>query len=502
MHIVSVTPGATAQRPPKRWRVRRQQQQPLREDHPHETADSGTTVIAFLILEPGEAPPPPPTATVPVGDISQAKQGSGSLFGRLFRGTKQPNMPKATTATTAHASAITAAKAHVAHDAAGVVNGGGEREEPGPADSWSGGGGNIFRLPAPTARSSRQPVVEPKPEPEPEPEPEVVVAAAAATVTGKAGSVEGHTVVGEGLVAPPSTVIVAGAQLLAMQQGDTERQLEREWANAARQARRAKAAAATQVAVEAAAFLEATTTARAPTAAAAIRASSATMSGTGGGGGGDDDDDDVDDDDARWAVRISQGDSYEEQHVRASTKVQALVRGRQGRERVLARAEACAMMPPPLSLAALVRGEYSLGARLEARGFPCVPSPSQPRPVSLEALVAAQASGADITAKCGPPAAAVQAATYFWGAYTVRRYGAAATMAPDLDPLPPAAVDGWAKRVAAVQLETAWEGVRDSPEAQRAFGVALCDATVELLERVKQFQPPNGGTRGRWWSGA
>ena len=42
------------------------------------------------------------------------------------------------------------------------------------------------------------------------------------------------------------------------------------------------------------------------------------------------------------------------------------------------------------------------------------------------------------------------------------RYGAAATLATDLDPLPAAAMGGWARHVAAVQFETAWEGVRES----------------------------------------
>ena len=140
----------------------------------------------------------------------------------------------------------------------------------------------------------------------------------------------------------------------------------------------------------------------------------------------------------------------------------------------------------PGGLAALVRGPASLGGLLERAGFPCVPSPSSPQPVAEEALRAAQASKADIKAALGPPAAAVAAATYFWGAYTIRRYGAAATTPADGNPVPG---EGWARHVSAVQLETSWDGVRDSQPNREAFGQALCASALELLRAWRRWAP-------------
>ena len=91
----------------------------------------------------------------------------------------------------------------------------------------------------------------------------------------------------------------------------------------------------------------------------------------------------------------------------------------------------------------------------------------------------------DIKAANGPPPEAARAATYFWGAYSVRRYGAAATVPAGCDPLKPDEVAGWASHVSAIQLETSWEGVRDTVESREAFGRGLCEATKLLLKEWK-----------------
>ena len=139
-----------------------------------------------------------------------------------------------------------------------------------------------------------------------------------------------------------------------------------------------------------------------------------------------------------------------------------------------------------------MRGPSSLGAFLEARGFPCVPSPSSPQPVELAALRAAQQSAADITAAKGPPPEAAAAATYFWGAYTIRRYGAASTIPEDMDPLTPDQRSAWGGKVAAVQLETSWDGVRESEEARTAFGQGLCEATQGVLQAWRGWELGKG----------
>ena len=132
-------------------------------------------------------------------------------------------------------------------------------------------------------------------------------------------------------------------------------------------------------------------------------------------------------------------------------------------------------------LAGLVRGRDSLGALLESRGFPCVPSPATPQPVQREALQAAKASAADITAAKGPPPEAAAAATYFWGAYSIRRYAAGATVPVEMSPLSHTERTGWASKVAAVQLETSWEGVRESEATRLAFGRGLCEVRLDFL---------------------
>jgi hypothetical protein len=152
-----------------------------------------------------------------------------------------------------------------------------------------------------------------------------------------------------------------------------------------------------------------------------------------------------------------------------------------------------------------------------------VPSPSKPQPVDEAALRAAQRSDADITAAKGPPPEAAAAATYFWGAYSVRvrpttsiwpaiassqarlvrlnvpffvccqRYGAAGTVPSDMDPLTPEEQSAWGNKVAAVQLETSWDGVRDSEESRVAFGQGLCEATQELLRAWTGWNVGNSG---------
>lgn len=139
------------------------------------------------------------------------------------------------------------------------------------------------------------------------------------------------------------------------------------------------------------------------------------------------------------------------------------------------------------SLAGLVRGRESLGAFLEARGFPCVPSPATPHPVKQEALRAAQASKADIVAAKGPPPEAAALATYFWGAYSIRRYAASATVPADMNPLSDAERSTWASKVAAVQLETSWEGVRESAATRCAFGRGLCEVGRTTTAQTRQL---------------
>ena len=136
------------------------------------------------------------------------------------------------------------------------------------------------------------------------------------------------------------------------------------------------------------------------------------------------------------------------------------------------------------SLAGLVRGRESLGSFLETRGFPCTPSPATPQPVEREALLAAQDSAADITAVKGPPPEAAAAATYFWGAYSIRRYAASATVPVEMSPLSATESTGWASKVAAVQLETSWTGVRENAAMRLAFGRALCEVRTAFFRII------------------
>lgn len=93
----------------------------------------------------------------------------------------------------------------------------------------------------------------------------------------------------------------------------------------------------------------------------------------------------------------------------------------------------------PVTFAELLRGPYSLGSLLEARGFRSVPSSDKPRPGIM--------------------------ASYFSGAYNVAAHGSC---------------NGGT--VSAIQVECPWNGIRDKPENQRRFAKALADALGVYFE--------------------
>lgn len=108
--------------------------------------------------------------------------------------------------------------------------------------------------------------------------------------------------------------------------------------------------------------------------------------------------------------------------------------------------------------AELLRGKYSLGALLEAGGFPCSPSPTNPRPV----------------------------APYFRGGYNAVAHGREA--AP----------------LAGLQIETYSRGVRDTAENRQRFATALAGALETFLSVhmgvglvVKPEQPAEAVPAGR-----
>merc|ERR1712060_744776 len=138
----------------------------------------------------------------------------------------------------------------------------------------------------------------------------------------------------------------------------------------------------------------------------------------------------------------------------------------------------------PGGLSALLRGPCSLGALLETRGFRCTPSPTTPEPVKAIPLYKfrEEHGEADICAKTGPPPTAMaKAVTYFWGGYTSRRYGMPHTVPAEAAPLSAEDQENWAGKVAAIQLETSWLGVRDGILQQRSFGGTLSWAVENLL---------------------
>ena len=93
-----------------------------------------------------------------------------------------------------------------------------------------------------------------------------------------------------------------------------------------------------------------------------------------------------------------------------------------------------------VSFEELIRGSYSLGTLLDARGYPSVPSLALPNPGK-------DISGADND--------------YFSGGYTVETYG---TMSPNTG------------TINAIQIECNYTGVRDSSTNRAAFAADLTDA--------------------------
>lgn len=93
----------------------------------------------------------------------------------------------------------------------------------------------------------------------------------------------------------------------------------------------------------------------------------------------------------------------------------------------------------PQSFAELLRGPQSLGGLLELRGFRCLPSPSKANPGIL--------------------------AGYFSGVYDVAAHGSR---------------DGGT--VSAIQVECPWTNVRERPQDQRRFAIALADSLGVYFE--------------------
>lgn len=96
-----------------------------------------------------------------------------------------------------------------------------------------------------------------------------------------------------------------------------------------------------------------------------------------------------------------------------------------------------------LRVSALIRGPASLGALLESAGYASVPGPATP------------SAGAD---------------PYFEGGYITRRHGSA-------DGVP----------CSAIQIETPYRGIRDTPAARARFAGALADALVEYVAPVTRI---------------
>ncbi len=97
-----------------------------------------------------------------------------------------------------------------------------------------------------------------------------------------------------------------------------------------------------------------------------------------------------------------------------------------------------------LSYSALLRGPRSLGALLEARGFPCTPSPERPSPIL----------------------------PYFRGGYSVRQH---------------VAVDA---PIAGLQIECNLAGLRDTADHRAKFATALVASLREYLAEHFELQLP------------
>jgi len=93
----------------------------------------------------------------------------------------------------------------------------------------------------------------------------------------------------------------------------------------------------------------------------------------------------------------------------------------------------------PQSFAELLRGPQSLGGLLEFNGFRCLPSPSKANPTFM--------------------------AGYFSGVYDVAAHGSRS-----------------GGTVSAIQVECPWTNVRETPETQRRFAVALANSLGVYFE--------------------
>ena len=91
----------------------------------------------------------------------------------------------------------------------------------------------------------------------------------------------------------------------------------------------------------------------------------------------------------------------------------------------------------------LLRGAQSLGGLLETAGYSVVPSPTHPDP------------GLDTDGDVN---------RYYSGGYNTRRHGSYAHGS-----------------ISGVQLESVWDGVRDTAENRESFGLAMADALLEFM---------------------
>jgi len=112
-----------------------------------------------------------------------------------------------------------------------------------------------------------------------------------------------------------------------------------------------------------------------------------------------------------------------------------------------------------VSFEELIRGSYSLGTLLDARGYPSVPSLAPPNPGK-------DTSGADND--------------YFSGGYTVETYG---TMSPNTG------------TINAIQIESNYTGVRDTSSNRAAFAADLTDALdlyfpIHVGMKLNTLAPP------------
>ena len=143
--------------------------------------------------------------------------------------------------------------------------------------------------------------------------------------------------------------------------------------------------------------------------------------------------------------------------------------------------------PSRCSLQSMVSGEHSLGRWLEERGYPCLPSPSSPTP---EAGV-----------------------VYFNGAWTTSTHGSAPrSLEKKKQRTEEAEVEGagteeerqrWTAEAAvgsaisSVQIESAYEGLRDTAQHRQRFAAALAQALLSFLDAHLAAQQPSHSARLR-----